>query len=99
MPPERRFDRGVLALDLGAAQVAFALTFRGPRPRFWQRMTMTGLSLGSFALAVSPESRQLRIRGRDVALGLASAASLYATFQVGDRFARRFVPGGERQIR
>jgi len=62
-------------------------------------MTLTGVSLGSFALAVSPESRQLRIRGRDVALGLASAATLYATFQVGDRFARRFVPGGERQIR
>jgi membrane protease YdiL (CAAX protease family) len=62
-------------------------------------MTLTGLSLGSFALAVSPESRQLRIRGRDVGLGLASAATLYATFQVGDRFARRFVPGGERQIR
>jgi membrane protease YdiL (CAAX protease family) len=32
-------------------------------------------------------------------MGLASAATLYATFQVGDRFARRFVPGGERQIR
>jgi hypothetical protein len=62
-------------------------------------MTLTGMSLGSFALAVSPESRDLRIRGRDVALGLASAATLYATFQVGDRFARRFVPGGERQIR
>jgi membrane protease YdiL (CAAX protease family) len=32
-------------------------------------------------------------------MGLASAAVLYATFQAGDRFARRFVPGGERQIR
>lgn len=99
MPPERRFDRAALALGLCAAQVAFALTFRGPRPRFWQRMTMTGLGLGSLALAVSPESRQLRIRGRDVVLGLASAATLYATFRVGDRLARRFIPGGERQIR
>jgi membrane protease YdiL (CAAX protease family) len=99
MPSERRSDRALLGLGLAAAQVAFALTFRGPRPRFWQRMTLTGMSLGSFALAVSPESRDLRIRGRDVALGLASAATLYATFQVGDRFARRFVPGGERQIR
>jgi membrane protease YdiL (CAAX protease family) len=62
-------------------------------------MTMTGLSLGGYALAVSPESRQLRIGARDFAMGLASAATLYATFQVGDRFARRFVPGGERQIR
>jgi len=99
MPSERRSDRALLGVGLAAAQVAFALTFRGPRPRFWQRMTLTGMSLGSFALAVSPESRDLRIRGRDVALGLASAATLYATFQVGDRFARRFVPGGERQIR
>jgi membrane protease YdiL (CAAX protease family) len=89
----------LLGLGLGAAQAAFALTFRGPRPRFWQRMTATGLALGGLALATSRDARDVRIRGREVALGLASAASLYATFQVGDRFARRFVPGGERQIR
>ena len=99
MRPERRYDLALLAVGLAAAQVAFALTFRGPRPRFWQRMTMTGLSLGGYALAVSPESRRLRIRPVDVGLGLASAATLYVTFQVGDRFARRFVPGGEAQIR
>jgi membrane protease YdiL (CAAX protease family) len=92
-------DRATLAVGLVAAQVAFALSFRGPRPRFWQRMTMTGLSLGSYALAVSPDARRLRIRPVDVALGLASAATLFVTFQLGDRFARRFVPGGERQIR
>jgi hypothetical protein len=34
-----------------------------------------------------------------VALGLVSAAALYATFKFGDRFARRFVPGGDAQIR
>ena len=92
---------GRLALGLGlvAAQAAFALTFRGPRERFWQRMTLTGLSLGSLALVASPESRRVRIGPREVALGLASAATLYGTFQVGDRFARRFVPGGEAQIR
>lgn len=99
MTRERPLDRIALAIGLAAAQTAFALTFRGPRPRFWRRMTLTGLGLGSFAVATSPESRQLRIRGRDVVLGLASAATLFATFQVGDRFARRFVPGGERQIR
>jgi len=32
-------------------------------------------------------------------MGAASAAALYATFRLGDRFARRFVPGGDRQIR
>jgi len=91
--------RLALAVGLAAAQAAFALTFRGPRSRFWHRMTMTGLSLGSFALAVSPETRRVKIGPREVAMGLASAATLYATFQVGDRFARRFVPGGEAQIR
>ena len=75
------------------------MTFRGPRPRFWQRMTMTGLGLGSYAFAVSRPARRVHVGKAEVAIGLASAAALYATFQVGDRFARRFVPGGERQIR
>jgi membrane protease YdiL (CAAX protease family) len=91
--------RLALGVGLAAAQAAFALTFRGPRPRFWQRMTATGLTLGSFALVASPEARRVRIGPREVALGLASAATLYATFQAGDRFARRFVPGGEAEIR
>jgi len=91
--------RLALGAGLAAAQAAFALTFRGPRPRFWQRMTATGLTLGSFALVASPEARRVRIGPREIALGLASAATLYATFQVGDRFARRFVPGGEAEIR
>ena len=91
--------RLALGIGLAAAQAAFALTFRGPRERFWQRMTLTGLSLGSLALATSPDARRVRIGPREVALGLASAATLYGTFQLGDRFARRFVPGGEAQIR
>jgi membrane protease YdiL (CAAX protease family) len=91
--------RGALAVGLLAAQAAFALTFRGPRPRFWQRMTMTGLGLGSYALAVSRPARRVHVGKAEVAIGLASAATLYATFRLGDRFARRFVPGGERQIR
>lgn len=91
--------RLALGVGLAAAQAAFALTFRGPRPRFWQRMTATGLTLGSYALAASPAARRVRIGPREVALGLGSAATLYATFQLGDRFARRFVPGGEAQIR
>jgi membrane protease YdiL (CAAX protease family) len=32
-------------------------------------------------------------------LGLASAGTLYLTFKAGDRFARRFVPTGDREIR
>jgi membrane protease YdiL (CAAX protease family) len=94
-----RVAPGALEFGLLAAQSAFALTFRGPRERFWQRMTWTGLGLGSLALLASGPARDTRIRGRDVAMGLASAATLYATFRLGDRFARRFVPGGDAQIR
>ena len=90
---------GALAVGLIAAQVAFAATFRGPRDRFWHRMTVTGLGLGSLALASSRPARRVRIRPREIAMGLGSAVALYATFQVGDRFARRFVPGGDAQIR
>jgi membrane protease YdiL (CAAX protease family) len=62
-------------------------------------MTLTGLSLGSLALLTSRPARQMRIGRPEVALGLASAAALYATFRIGDTFARRFVPGGDAEIR
>jgi len=91
--------RGALGIGLLAAQAAFAATFRGPRDRFWQRMTMTGLSLGSLALLTSRPARQTRVGPSEVAMGLASAATLYATFRIGDRFARRFIPSGDAEIR
>jgi membrane protease YdiL (CAAX protease family) len=83
---------------LAAAYGCFAATFRGPRSKFWQRMTLTGLSLGTLALAADPGLRKIRPRPRDLALGLASAAGLYAIFQVGDRAARRIMPKGGEQI-
>jgi membrane protease YdiL (CAAX protease family) len=89
---------GALGVGLVAAQAAFAATFRGPRERFWQRMTMTGLGLGALSLLTSRAARGTRIGSRDVVLGLGSAAALYGTFQVGDRFARRYVPGGDAEI-
>ena len=89
---------GALAVGLVAAQAAFAATFRGPRDRFWQRMTVTGLALGSLALATSRPARRVRVGPAEVALGLASAATLYGTFKIGDAFARRYVPGGAAQI-
>jgi hypothetical protein len=90
---------GALEFGLALAQGWFALTFRGRRDRFWHRMTMTGLNLGGLALLTSRPARGTRIGPKEVALGLASAATLYATFRVGDVFARRFVPGGDAQIR
>lgn len=92
---------GLLALGVGlaAAGAAFTATFRGPRPQFWERMTLTGLGLGSLAVVTSEPARRAGIRWWHVPLGLLSAAILYATFQIGDRFARRHVPGGDRDIR
>ena len=67
---------------LAAAFVAFGLTFRGPRKQFWNRMTATGLTLGSLSLAARPELRKTRIGPKDVALGISSAAALYVIFQI-----------------
>jgi CAAX protease family protein len=92
-----RLDAG-LALGIAAAIPAFAATFRGPRERFWSRMTTTGLVLGGLALAANPKLRRTRIGPREVLVGAVSAAVLYGTFKLGDRFARRFVPGGADQI-
>jgi uncharacterized protein len=89
---------GVLPAALGAAYAAFALTFRGPRERFWDRMTATGAGLGTLALVAEPELRRTRIRPRDLALGAAAAAGLYAIFGVGDRAARRIMPTGGEDI-
>ena len=62
-------------------------------------MTLTGLTLGGFALVASGPARRARVRPWHIPVGLASAGVLYLTFAAGDRFARRFVPGGDRQIR
>ena len=50
--PAGRTRPGVLPLAVGlaAAAAAFTATFNGPRTRFWQRMTLTGLGLGGWAL-------------------------------------------------
>ena len=86
-------------LALGTAFGLFAFAFRGERRRFWERMTLTGLVLGNMALANEGELRRMKPRGRDLALGVGSAALLYAIFQVGDRLARAVLPRGGREIR
>jgi uncharacterized protein len=88
-----------LIVGLAGAAAAFASTFNGPRERFWSRMTWTGIGLGSWALVRSRASRRLGLRWWHIPLGLISANVLYLTFRVGDAFARRFVPGGDDQIR
>jgi len=88
----------LLAAGLAGAYAAFALTFRGPRRSFWQRMTTTGLALGGLALAAEPGLRRTRFGRAEVAAGLASAAGLYGVFLVGDRLARRLLPKGDQEI-
>lgn len=87
-----------LEIGLGTAYVAFGLTFRGPPRQFWNRMTITGLVLGSFALATEAEPRAIQATPKDVAVGLGSAGVLYGIFVVGDKLARRIMPRGGAEI-
>ncbi len=96
---KRRFESlGFLGLGLGLAFVLFGLTFRGPRKRFWDRMTGAGIALGGLSLATQPELRQTRITLRDILLGITSAGVLYGIFHIGDRITRRILPQGGSQI-
>jgi membrane protease YdiL (CAAX protease family) len=61
-------------------------------------MTLGVGGLGAYALAVEPAMRRERLRIRDLARGLGSAAGLYVIFQIGDRMARQIMPAGDREI-
>ena len=87
-----------MAASLALSFFLFGLTFRGPRARFWQRMTRTGLALGSLALAAERPLRRTRFGWRDLLVGLGSAGILYGLFQVGDRLARLILPQGGAEI-
>jgi membrane protease YdiL (CAAX protease family) len=95
--PERP-GTAVTAAGLLGAYAAFGAVFRGPRERFWPRMTRTGLALGTLALVTEGELRRLRPRRRDVPAGIGIAAGLYAVFVVGDKLARRIMPAGAEDI-
>ncbi|MDP2995333.1 MAG: CPBP family intramembrane metalloprotease [Anaerolineales bacterium] len=88
----------LLALGAGLAFGLFALTFRGPRKRFWDRMTGTGIALSLLALATQPKLRKTRIGIKEIILGFGSAAALYGIFHVGDRISSKIVPSGGKQI-
>jgi membrane protease YdiL (CAAX protease family) len=87
----------VLAASTAVAYAAFAATFRGPRERFWSRMTATGAVLGTTALLADPTLRR-RPTLSDVPVGLGVAAGLYGVFRVGDRVARAVMPSGADDI-
>jgi hypothetical protein len=60
----RYLPKPIVLIGLALAFVLFGLTFRGPRSRFWQRMTWTGLILGSLALIAEPNLRRARFGAR-----------------------------------
>jgi membrane protease YdiL (CAAX protease family) len=88
----------VTAATLAVGYASFASTFLGPKERFWQRMTRTGLLLGSAALATDGDLRSARPKPKDLATGAAIAAALYAVFTVGDKAARVIMPSGAKDI-
>jgi membrane protease YdiL (CAAX protease family) len=88
----------IVLIGLAFAFVFFGFTFRGPRSRFWQRMTWTGLTLGSLSLLAEPKLRRTRFGLREAALGLGSAGVLYIIFQIGDRLTRLILPKGAAEI-
>ncbi len=88
----------LLAFGATLAFGLFTLTFRGSRKRFWERMTGTGLSLGTLALATQPKLRRPHIGLKEILQGIGSAAALDGIFQVGDRLSRLLLPKGGQQI-
>jgi membrane protease YdiL (CAAX protease family) len=94
----RYLPRPIVLFGLAVAFVSLGRTFRGPRARFWPRMTWTGLTLGSLALMAQPRLRRTRFKPRDVALGVGSAGLLYVIFQIGDRLTRLILPQGAAEI-
>lgn len=88
----------LLGLGFGLAAAFFALTFRGPRKKFWTRMTGTGLALGGLALVTQPEMRRTKIGLKEIFWGIGSAAALYGIFHLGDKMSRQIVPNGGKQI-
>lgn len=95
-PSERIKGRDV-AIGLAAAGALWTFAF-SRKTRFWETMAAGVGSLGAFALYANPALRRTRISPRDAATGLGTALALYGVFQVGDRFARKVVPGGASDI-
>jgi membrane protease YdiL (CAAX protease family) len=83
---------------LALAAGCFTRTFRGPRERFWSRMTVTGASLGALSLLSEPEHRKLSFRVKHLIEGGAIATGLYGIFRIGDKMARRIMPNGAGDI-
>lgn len=85
-------------VGLLAAVPIWAWVFRGDPAGFWRRMTLGAGALGLYGLWAEPDAADDLPGPTDVVTGVASAAGLYAIFQVGDRMARVVMPAGEEDI-
>jgi uncharacterized protein len=87
---------GLIGLVFAAA--SFPWVFRSQTGNFWGRMPLVAGCLGLLSLVSRPSLRRVDISLGDVTTGFAAAGALYGVFQVGDRFARRFMPRGRTDI-
>jgi membrane protease YdiL (CAAX protease family) len=85
-------------VGLALAAVAFTWVFRSRQGTFWTRMPVAAGALGLYALVARPDLRRTTPSLVDVLTAIASAAGLYAIFQLGDRLARRIMPRGTEEI-
>ena len=92
-------DPAVL-VGLVVAAVAWALLFALGRDGFWPRAALAGATIGGYGLVVLRDDlpRLFRPTVADVAIGVVSAAVLWAVFWIGDRIVTRLVPKLSRDV-
>lgn len=95
--PQARIRGRDFAIGMTAATALWTVAF-SRKQRFWETMAVGVGSLGAFALYANPALRRTRARPRDLVVGLGTAVGLYGVFQVGDRVARKVIPGGAADI-
>jgi membrane protease YdiL (CAAX protease family) len=91
---------GAVLVGLVVAAVAWGLLFALGREGFWPRAAAAGAAIGSYALVVLRHDLGSLLRPAlpEVALGVASAAVLWAVFFAGDRLVTRWFPRLSAQV-
>lgn len=87
---------GVIAGALALAVAGWAFIFGLAWGSFWVKLGLTATTVALYALAF--ERPRLRLSAASVALGVVSAALLYAVFYLGNALAPYVVPGAGSQV-
>ena len=87
---------GVIAGAVALAVVGWAFIFGLAWGSFWVKLGLTATTVALYALAF--ERPRLRLSAASVALGVVSAALLYAVFYLGNALAPYVVPGAGSQV-